>query len=167
MGAYLAVFKILQGLQGFGAEEPLVGAGEPVAVEDGTAVGVFQQHLVHAIHHVGEHQVGRFPVGNRAPQGLYFQAGVGPGNVAGVDVHHVQSAVGDLAHGFGAGQAQFGEGRDRQLDLSVGAPGQVGRVVSLNEGAGGQVAVNADVLDFDALAGGSQLGGIGSGWLSG
>ena len=149
-------FEILQRADGFLAEEPLVGAGEPVPVHH-HAAGFVHQHPLDVRHHVHQRQVGGLPVRPHAPEGLHFDGGQFAGHVAGIDVGHVQGAGSHLAQGVFAADAQLEQGGDRQLDLAVGAGGQPGGVVSLHDDAEGQVAGNADVLNLDVFAGGGQL----------
>ena len=99
--------------QGFVPVEPLVGAAEPVAVYYRASAAGVEDYLVDVGGQLREDRIGGLPVLRDTQQGLDLKSGDGPGDIAGVDVSHVQGAIAHLFEGLGASESQFREGRSR------------------------------------------------------
>ena len=104
----------------------------------------------------------------QSPQVAHVHDWEVPAHVAGVNLRRVQRAVLDQAQRVRPGDAQFGEGRDLEHDLPVGAPLDAlheADVLGLSIVADGQAAVHqrpvdAGHLELEALAGGCQRGEV-------
>ena len=73
MGPYRYVFEIFKGHEGAIAEEPVVGASEPVPVQHRASPGSVQNYLVHLRGYSGERGIGGLPIGGHPPEGLYLK----------------------------------------------------------------------------------------------
>ena len=158
-GAVAAGFQALkvgEGVEFFGGE---VVVAFVVVLHYDDAVGLFLDDAVQVgAGGVDDGEVG-IGVGEEAPEVGDVDDGEVAADVAGVDFGEFHSLVADEAEGVGAGEAQFGEGADLELDAAVGAVfdafdeavDAVFLLGGVDEGAGVAGAVDAHQLDIEYL----------------